>query len=86
MPIDLTKVNTVSADDFVKNEVAVLDVGRTVGTVANAYEAGSLCVFRDQSSLLGGATYDFEETTDTTFTLVNVVDADEVVWVNYIKK
>ena len=56
----------------------------TVFTTANAYESGTLEVFRDQSVLLKGV--DFTETTSTTFTVISAPAADEVLWVNYIKQ
>lgn len=88
MPIDVRRTSVVTADSFVNNEIPTpaTDGAQVVFTVANAYEAGSLRVYRDQSSLLGGAIYDFEETTSTTFTVASAPDADEVLWCNYIKK
>lgn len=58
---------------------------RTVFTTANAYVSGSLNVYRDQSVLLKGASYDYEETTATTFTVASAPDANEVLWCSYIK-
>ena len=86
MPIYVERTSVINADSFVNHEVATMDGGRTVGTVANAYEAGSLRVFRDQSSLQGGSGKDFTETTSTTFTLASAADADEEIWVCYIKQ
>jgi len=87
MPMDLQRVR-IDTGIFVSNIIPTPapDAVTVVFTTPDAYESGSLMVFRDQSSLLGGATYDFEETTDTTFTVASAPDADEVLWCSYIKK
>lgn len=79
--------NAVEVGEIVNNEIPTPapDGAETVFTTANAYESGSLRVFRDQSSLLGGVGKDFEETTSTTFTVDSAPDADEELWVCYIK-
>ena len=88
MTITIEQLMSVNAESFVRNEIPTPapDGAETVFTVANPYEAGSLRVFRDQSVLLGGGGYDFTETTSTTFTLASAPDADEVLWVCYIKQ
>ena len=87
MPISLERL-TIDPTIFVSNIIPTPapDGVEVVFTTPDAYEEGSLMVFRDQSALLGGATYDFEETTDTTFTVASAPDADEVLWCSYIKK
>lgn len=87
MPIDIQRVRA-DTTVFVSNIIPTPapDAIVTVFTTPNAYEAGSLMVFRDQSSLLGGVGYDYQETTDTTFTVTLAPDADEVLWCSYIKK
>lgn len=62
------------------------DGSQTVFTTLDAYVSGSLNVYRDQSPLLKGASHDFTETTDTTFTVASAPDADEVLWYSCIKK
>ena len=44
------------------------DGAQLVFTTLDAYVSGSLNAYRDQSPLLKGATHDYEETTETTFT------------------
>lgn len=70
---------------FVNHEIPTPapDGNQVVFTVPDDYAPGSLKVFRDQSALL--ITVDFSETTSTTFTVVSAPDADEVLWVCYIK-
>ncbi len=62
------------------------DGAQTVFTTPDAYVAGSLNAYRDQSVLLRGVSLDYEETTDTTFTVDSAPDADEKLWCSYIKK
>lgn len=62
------------------------DGAQVVFTTPDAYVAGSLNVYRDQSVLLKGATQDYEESSENTFTVVSAPDADEVLWCSYIKK
>ena len=87
MPIDLQRVR-IDTDIFATNVIPTPapDGAQVVFTTPDEYEAESLNVYRDQSSLLGGSGYDFEETTDTTFTVASAPDADEVLWCSYIKK
>ena len=87
MPIDLIKVRA-DTTIFVSNIIPTPapDGVEVVFTTPDAYEAGSLMSFRDQSSLLGGIGYDFIELTDTTFEVASAPDADEVLWCSYIKK
>jgi len=85
MPVWTEALSALDASRFVKHETATpaTDGATTVFTVANAYEAGTLEVFRDQSVMLKGV--DFTETTSTTFTMIIAPDADEVLWANYVK-
>lgn len=62
------------------------DGAQLIFTTPDAYVSGSLNAYRDQSVMLKGATHDYQETTDTTFTMTVAPDADEVLWVSYIKK
>ncbi len=62
------------------------DGSTVVFTTPDAYVSGSLNGYRDQSPLLKGASHDYQETTDTTFTVASAPDADEVLWCSYIKK
>ena len=61
------------------------DGSTTVFTTPDNYVSGSLNVYRDQSVLKKGAGDDYTETTANTFTVASAPDADEVLWVNYIK-
>lgn len=83
------RIKSLSLDisRFIKHEIPTPspDGAQLVFTVANEYEGGTLEVYRDQSVLLGGGGYDFTETTSTTFTVASAPDADEVLWVTYIK-
>ncbi len=87
MPISQERLLGVDASAFVKHEIPTpaTDGAQKVFTVANAYESGSLEVFRDQSAMQGGAGKDFTETSSTTFTMTLAPDADEEIWVCYIK-
>ena len=86
--ISVESLLTLDASRFINGEIPTpaTDGAQTVFTVANAYESGTLSVFRDQSALQQGSGKDFEETTDTTFTVVSAPDADEELWVCYIKQ
>ncbi len=86
MPMSLEKNIWVDASAFVNHEIPTPapDGAQLIFTVTNAYVAGSLRAFRDQSALL--IIVDFSETTSTTFTVVSAPDADEVLWVCYIKQ
>ena len=59
------------------------DGAQTVFTVASSYVAGSLQVFLDGLGQVPAV--DFAETTGTTFTMVLSPEADETLWVNYVK-
>ena len=87
MPVETRRVG-VSVSDFVNFEIPTPapDGVETVFTVANAYESGTMQVFRDQLVLQGGGV-DFTETTPGAgvVTVVSAPDADEVVWCKYIK-
>lgn len=77
----------VATDDLVKHEISTPapDGVETVFITANAYVSGTLEVYRDQSVLLKGIAQDFTETSSTTFTVTSPPDADEVLWVCYVK-
>jgi len=49
----------------------------------DTYVAGTLVVFRDQLEMLKDT--DFTETTTSTFTMTTAPDADEVLWIHYIR-
>ncbi|KKN42492.1 hypothetical protein LCGC14_0712530 [marine sediment metagenome] len=87
MPVWTESLARLHVSNIVKHEIPTptTDGATTVFTVANPYESGTLEVFRDQSVLLKGSGKDFEDTTTTTFTVASVPDADEVLWVSYIK-
>ena len=86
-PIKVERLATMVASDIVQGEIPTPapDGAQLVFTVANAYVSGTLQVFRDQLTLQKGAGKDFTETASTTFTVASAPDADEVVWVNYVK-
>ena len=87
MPVWTEALSALDASRFVKHEIATpaTDGARVVFTVANAYESGTLEVYRDQSALQEGVGKDFTETTSTTFTLASAPAADEDLWVHYVK-
>ena len=59
------------------------DGAETVFTTASDYVSGTLKVFLD--GLVQIKDTDYSETTSTTFTMAAAPDADEVLWVEYIK-
>lgn len=88
MPIGVIRVG-LDASSFINFEIPTPspDGVEVAFTLANAYEAGTLQVFRDQLSLQGGGV-DFTETTPNSgvVTVVSAPDADEVLWCKYIKQ
>ncbi len=80
------RTTTWLAENIPKHEVPTpaTDGAQVVFTVANAYQSGSLEVYRDQSTLINPA--DFAETTSTTFTVTSAPAADEGLTVSYIKQ
>ena len=87
MPVTTERLDTLGLSDIVKHEIPTPspNASQTVFTVANDYVSGTLEVFRDQAALLKGSGKDFTETSSTTFTVASAPDADEVLWVCYVK-
>lgn len=87
MPVTTEKLDTLNLGDIKKHQTVtpVTDGAETVFITPDEYEAGTLEVFRDQSALQKGAGKDFLETSSTTFTLASAPDADEDIWVHYVK-
>ena len=72
---------------FYQIPTPVPDGAKVAFTIAEAFVAGSLTVYRDQLALQGDSV-DFEETDpdEGTFLMTAAPDADEIVWCNYIKQ
>jgi len=84
---DLTETITINNLKIFQLVTPATDGATVIFTTPDAYVANTLQVFRDQSSLQKGATKDFTETSPSagTFTLASAPDADEDLWVHYIK-
>lgn len=89
MPVWTEKLDTLNLSDIKKSQVPTpaTDGVTVIFTTPDAYVAGTLEVFRDQSALQKGVTKDFTETSPSagTFTVASTPDADEDIWVNYVK-
>lgn len=85
MSIRVEHASGTIIDDFKKHKIPTPapDGTEVVFTTPDEYISGTLEVFRDQSVLLKAV--DFTETTSTTFTVTSAPDADEVLWVCYVK-
>jgi len=87
MPIRIEHAPGITVANAKKYQTSTpaTDGATTVFTTPDTYEAGTLEVFRDQAALQEGIGKDFTETSSTTFTLASAPDADEDLWVHYVK-